>query len=162
MEIQISLGIRPVWSESSLSAWRVAKDPGFLHGDSEDSDQTGWMPRLIWVFTGSTLTLLVCHVAAPMFESRTLHAFSTYEPEHDKTNKMTYVPSADSEQPGHPPTLISIRVATLSQQQNSITFPWRNSIFPWPTEFLRPFSLLAADKWQIVFVYLPNSTIQKK
>ena len=35
---QISLGICPVWSESSLCAQRVAKDPRFLHVDSEDSD----------------------------------------------------------------------------------------------------------------------------
>ena len=33
----ISLGIRPVWSESSLCAQWVAKDPSFLHADSEDS-----------------------------------------------------------------------------------------------------------------------------
>ena len=26
----------------------------FLHGDSEDSDQTGWMPRLTFVFVGRT------------------------------------------------------------------------------------------------------------
>ena len=56
---QISLGIHPVWSESSLYAKWVAKDPSFLHGDSEDSDQTGRMPRLIWVFAGRTLILLV-------------------------------------------------------------------------------------------------------
>ena len=56
---QISLGIRPVWSESSLCAQWVAKDPSFLHVDSEDSDQTGRMPRLIWVFAGRTVTLLV-------------------------------------------------------------------------------------------------------
>ena len=56
---QISLGIRPVWSESSLRAQWVAKDPSFLHANSEDSDQTGQMPRLIWVFAGRTLTLLV-------------------------------------------------------------------------------------------------------
>ena len=53
---QISLGIRPVWSESSLCAQWVAKDPSFLHADSEDSDQIGRMPRLIWVVTGRT-----CH-----------------------------------------------------------------------------------------------------
>ena len=52
----ISLGIRPVWSESLLCAQWVAKDPSFLHADSEDSDQTGRMPRLIWVFAGRT-----CH-----------------------------------------------------------------------------------------------------
>ena len=42
----------PVWSESLLCAQWVAKDPSFLHANSEDSDQTGWMPRLIWVFAG--------------------------------------------------------------------------------------------------------------
>ena len=60
---QISRGIHPVWSESSLCAQWVAKDPSFLHADSEDSDQTGRMPRLIWVFAGCTLILLFlsCH-----------------------------------------------------------------------------------------------------
>ena len=53
---QISLVIRPVWSESSLCAQLVAKDQSFLHADSEDSDQTGRMPKLIWVFAGRT-----CH-----------------------------------------------------------------------------------------------------
>ena len=63
VKTQISLGIHPVWSESSLRAQWVAKDPRFLHAHSEDSDQTGQMPRLIWVFAGSTLILLVlsCH-----------------------------------------------------------------------------------------------------
>ena len=53
---QISLGIRPVWSEFSLCTQWVAKDPSFLQADSEDSDQSGRMPRLIWVFAGCT-----CH-----------------------------------------------------------------------------------------------------
>ena len=56
---QNSLGIRTVWSESSLCAQLVAKDPRFLHADSEDSDQPGRMPRLIWVFAGRTVILLV-------------------------------------------------------------------------------------------------------
>ena len=33
---QISLGIRPVWSESSLCAQWVANDPRFFHADSKD------------------------------------------------------------------------------------------------------------------------------
>ena len=49
---QISLGIRPVWSESSLSAWRKLWS---LATHKEDSDQTRRMPRLIWVFAGRTL-----------------------------------------------------------------------------------------------------------
>ena len=56
---QISLGIRPVWSESSLCAQWVAKEPTLLHADSKDSDQTGRMPRLIWIFAGRTVTLLI-------------------------------------------------------------------------------------------------------
>ena len=56
---QISLGICPVWSESSLCAQWVAKDPKVLRVHSEDSDQTGQMHRLIWVFAGRTLILLV-------------------------------------------------------------------------------------------------------
>ena len=56
---QISLGIRPVWSESSLCAQWIGKDQSFLHADSEDSDQTGRMPRLIWDFAVRTTTLLV-------------------------------------------------------------------------------------------------------
>ena len=56
---QISLGIHQVWSESLLCAQWVAKDPSFLHADSKDSEQTGHPPRLIWVFAGRTLILLV-------------------------------------------------------------------------------------------------------
>ena len=56
---QISLGISPVWSESSLSTWRKLGSLATHWAHSEDSDQTGRMPRLIWVFTGRTLILLV-------------------------------------------------------------------------------------------------------
>ena len=56
---QISLGICPVWSESSLCTHWVAKDPSFIHADSEDSDQTRRIPRLIWVFARHTVILLV-------------------------------------------------------------------------------------------------------
>ena len=56
---QISLGICPVWSESSLSAWRKLGPLATQWAHSEDSDQTGRMPRLIWVFAGCTVILLV-------------------------------------------------------------------------------------------------------
>ena len=41
---QLSLGISPVWSESSLCALWVAKDPYCLQADSED-----WS---VWAFAG--------------------------------------------------------------------------------------------------------------
>ena len=49
--------LRSAWAsaqtyQSSLCAQSVAKDPMFLHADSEGSDQTGRMPRLICVFAG--------------------------------------------------------------------------------------------------------------
>ena len=56
--------LRSVWASAqsdqySLCAQRVAEDLSFLHADSEDPDQTGRIPRLIWVFAGRTVTLLV-------------------------------------------------------------------------------------------------------
>ena len=56
---QLNLSIRPVWSESSLSAWRKLGSLATHRAHSKDSDQTGRMPRLIWVFAGRTLILLV-------------------------------------------------------------------------------------------------------
>ena len=34
--------------------------------------------------------------------------FQQYEPPRDKTNTMAYAPSEDSDQPGHPPSLIGV------------------------------------------------------
>ena len=51
---QISLSIRPVWSESLLSARRKLGSFATHWAHSEDSDQTGQTPRLIWVFAGRT------------------------------------------------------------------------------------------------------------
>ena len=56
VKTQISLGIHPVWSESSLSAWRNLGSLTTHKADSEDSDQNGRIPMLIWVFAGCT-----CH-----------------------------------------------------------------------------------------------------
>ena len=56
---KISLGIRPVWSESSLSAWRKLGSLAIHWVHSEDADQTGQISRLIRVFAGRTVILLV-------------------------------------------------------------------------------------------------------
>ena len=55
----LSLGICQVWSESSLSAWRKLGSWATHWTHSKDSDQTGQMLRLIWVFAGRTPTFLV-------------------------------------------------------------------------------------------------------
>ena len=72
----LRLGIRPVWSESSLCAQWVAKDPMFLHADSENSDQTGRMPRLIWVFAGRKPFCWFCHVVAHLLSSCAIQALT--------------------------------------------------------------------------------------
>ena len=69
---QISLGIRPVWLVFAVRS-TVDTEPSFLHADSEDSDQTGRMPRMIRVFAERTghfvgfvvrwLKCLECHVS---------------------------------------------------------------------------------------------------
>ena len=69
---QISVGIRPVWS---VFAVRMKKDWVLIYPlelthwvHSEDSDQTGRMPRLIWVFAGRTVILLVSSWGGSGFE----------------------------------------------------------------------------------------------
>ena len=59
VKTQIGLGIRQVWSESSLCAQWVAKDPSFLQADSKDSDQTGRMSRWSESSLGAHAILLV-------------------------------------------------------------------------------------------------------
>ena len=56
---QISLGIRRVRSEYSLSAWQKLGSLATHWRHSEESDQTVWMSRLIWNFAGCTVILLV-------------------------------------------------------------------------------------------------------
>ena len=41
--------------------------------------------------------------------------YVVYKPVHDKTNNMTWAPSEDSDQPGHPPSLI--RVFTVRRKK---------------------------------------------
>ena len=61
---QISLGIHPVWSESSLYALWVAKDPRFLQPYSEYTGKSGRKPCLIWVFAGCTSFCWFFHALA--------------------------------------------------------------------------------------------------
>ena len=67
---QISQDIRPVWSESSLSAWRKLGSLATYWAHSEDSDQTGRMPTLIPVFAGAHVILLVLSYGGSMMMIR--------------------------------------------------------------------------------------------
>ena len=79
---QISLGIRPVWSESSLGAQWVAKNPSFLHADSENSHQTGRCPGWSVSSLGAHSFCWFCHVAAQYSKTSTgMHVHNSYRPD---------------------------------------------------------------------------------
>ena len=42
------------------------------------------------------------------YHDQRLISLSCGKPPHDKTNKITCAPSEDSDQPGHPPSLIRV------------------------------------------------------
>ena len=164
---QISLGLCPVWSESSLCTQWVAKDPRCHHGTVK-TDQIGRMPWLIWVFPGRTdhligfvMLWLKCAYAATQIcgslseaSSNSLYCVSEQQrvsidyvnaqaclrlagslcgkypfhmdrpinngititdPPHDKTNKVACAPREDSDQPGHPPSLIRVFAVCLKK-----------------------------------------------
>ena len=75
---QISLCIRPVWSESLLSMWRKLGSLASHWAQSKDSDQTGRMPRLIWVFAWCTVTLLVLSCGGSVVLHRGLGCKTAY------------------------------------------------------------------------------------
>ena len=106
---QISLGIRPVWSESSLCAQWIAKDPRFLNADSDDSGQTGRMPRLIWVCARRRATLLVLSCRGSFFPDVHVGNWDGLKWAATWQNQQSdCAPNEDSDQPGHPPSPIKI------------------------------------------------------
>ena len=86
---QISLGIHPVWSESSLCTQWVAKDPSFLHVDSEDLSN--------WADAQADLSLCWAHLPSDFldfvgFVIRRLNFSSTEEVNDYKNRKMLRSP----------------------------------------------------------------------
>ena len=118
---QISLGICPVWSESSLFAWRNLGSLAthWVHS----KDWSDWAePRLIWVIAERTAILLVlsCHSSNGLGNSEVytvwpssfrgfLYLLVWATTWNNQQNEC--VPSEDSDQPGHLPSLISLRCA---------------------------------------------------
>ena len=157
---QISLGNCQVWSESSPCAQLVAKDPSFLHAESEDSDHTGRMPRLIWFFSWTHMLFCwFCHEAAHMAEQACLSlTWSYHGTSEDRFSQdgihlshSTTKPTnwrlrpaktlAYSDQPGHPPIYIP---------------PMRHNLFPKSVKFLFLFSIYVQhiDHWLASWFWL--------
>ena len=101
--------LRSAWAsaqsdQSLLSIWRKLGPLATHWAHSRDSDQTGRMPRLIWVFAGRTVISLVlsCHGSHVCILSR-IYLWK-FELRHDKTNKITMRPAETL----HLPSLISL------------------------------------------------------
>ena len=62
-----------------------------------------WLNAFILGSMRNVKNVMKC-ICAAYVDSRKKH----FEPPHDKTNKTTFVPSEDSDQPGHPPSLIRV------------------------------------------------------
>ena len=60
-----------VWSESSLSAWRIFASLAIQNAPSEDSDQTARMRSLIWIRRA--------HMSEGMFPDVAVHQVTTKE-----------------------------------------------------------------------------------
>ena len=101
---RIILGIHPVWSVSSLCAHWVAKDPNFLHADIETL--IDWADAqadlgLRWAhsyFVGFVMSRLRCHELL----SEIMWA-ATWQNQQNECAS-----NEDSDQPGHPPSLIRV------------------------------------------------------
>ena len=126
---QISLGIHPVWSESSMSAWRKCGSLTTYKAHSEESDQTGQLPSLVWAFTGRlchfvgfVMRLLKCY--NPCYAVVLLKFLKWATTWQNQQNECA--PSEDSDQPGHPPSLIRI-FATRMKKAWSLATHWAHS-----------------------------------
>ena len=67
--------LRSAWAsaksdQSSLCAWRKLGSSAMHWAHREDSDQTGRMPSLIWVFAGRTVILLVLSIVIWVWEGK--------------------------------------------------------------------------------------------
>ena len=102
---QISLGIRPVWSESSLSAWRHLGSLPTHWAHSEHSYQTLRVPRLIWVFAGHTLTLLVLSCRGLICLCEVIFHYLLSNNKWAASWQNLFIPytnNKDKDQPAHP------------------------------------------------------------
>ena len=83
------LTYQPRHDKTNKMSVRPAKTQ-FLHANSEDSDQTGRIPRLIWVFAGCTLSLLVLSCRGSIMSLMAIHHFVSFPAVRLKSNSKTW------------------------------------------------------------------------
>ena len=123
----ISLGICPIWSVFAVrmkKAWVLsyllsAQRRLWLDWADAQADL-----RLRWAhshFVGFVMSGLIFTSEGAKSRAKCVFFFPS-ELQNNKTNKMTCVPSKNSDQPGHPPSLISLHFLCLHEETLG---PWR-------------------------------------
>ena len=79
--LKISLGIRPVWSESSLSAWRKFGSLSTYWAHSEDSGQTGWSDSSVGAHAilSAQIWCQKSHTRHPCYRGLVVHTVQSQE-----------------------------------------------------------------------------------
>ena len=125
----------PRWSdEQTYMGPMWIFDIGPTKSTSVDNILPTWAQRIqaIWVDSFSindfwlTRNLILCsvHVAICLEIENRIEAL------HDKTNKMTCAPSEDSDQPGHPPSLIRVSAVRIKKAW-VLSYPLSAQRRPW-------------------------------
>ena len=115
-------GIHLVWSVSSLSAWRKLGSLAAHWAHSEDSDQNGRMPKLIWVFAGRT-----CHFVG--FLMRRLNSPGC-DPENSYTASVSLRSSSDIHFPELHVSFISRHLSFTEEALRPRAWPIRAQSLP--------------------------------
>ena len=134
---QISLGIRPDWSESSLSAWRKLGSLLPIERTAK-TDLTGRMPRLTWVFAGRTVILLVLSCRGSYIDpdrSGVGQVNYCYTPPHKKWRSIML----------YPPKTLKFWVS--ARPSVSASFPDSNLSSFWPIFFKRCMVIDVGEEW---------------
>ena len=93
--------LRSAWAfaqadQSSLSTWRNIGSSATHWVHCEDFDQTGQMPRLIWVFAGCTVISLLLSWGGSVMKTKGFKKLSLtvkkYEPCHEKIYIRCFLP----------------------------------------------------------------------
>ena len=126
---QISLGIRPIWSESSLSAWRNLGPLASHWAHSEDWSDCADAQTDLSLRWAHMSFYWFCHEVAQLSfpDYYTYYYFNIAVVNLDanylnngklfwkkiwaaswQNQQSVYAPSEDSDQPGHPPSLIRV------------------------------------------------------
>ena len=98
------------FDQSSLSTWRNFTSLAIQHVPSEDSDQTMWMHRLIWIFPGPTCPK-VCFLRL-----QSKWCLNIYDAQNTKRALMQSADKAGPDPPAHSRKLIWAIVACLHNQ----------------------------------------------